>query len=383
VSGLDYYAGLLEMRPHVSAFLKSIASVVRPGDRVVEIGCGLGTYALAAARAGAARVDAIDWNPWAIALAREMGVERQSGGRVHLVEGSAERVRLEQPADVVIFEDFGGFGFRSRLRPLYDHIRTRLAHPDARYIPSAVELMLAPVDHELRTIGPAAAQALPFSRESLALLRRRALNEPAYREANSRWLAGAPRRIAVLRPQDGVPTHACYAATTRAARTAQIRGMLGWIRLLLPPRIVIDNGPRARSRAWGSRLFPISEPLPCRKGERVKMTMEVSKGLGPLDSIWRWRLQSPRGEREGCNVNALPESLDLLRRGSPDSVPRATRQARLLADVLREIDGTKNVSAIARAMYTLYTDQFTSESHATEHVLEVLDRLRDLMENRE
>ena len=73
--GVDYYADLLRDRRRIDAFLQAIAAVVRPGDHVLDVGSGLGTFARAAARAGARRVTAIEADPTAAALARELGLD--------------------------------------------------------------------------------------------------------------------------------------------------------------------------------------------------------------------------------------------------------------------------------------------------------------------
>jgi protein arginine N-methyltransferase 1 len=60
---MDYYRGMLIQRSRVEAFRRAIHAAVRPGDRVLEIGSGLGTYAFFAAEAGASKVWAVEGAP--------------------------------------------------------------------------------------------------------------------------------------------------------------------------------------------------------------------------------------------------------------------------------------------------------------------------------
>jgi hypothetical protein len=58
--GPGIYVGMLNDRARTSRFLAGIAEVVRPGDIVVDIGMGTGVLTIAAARAGAKHVYAIE-----------------------------------------------------------------------------------------------------------------------------------------------------------------------------------------------------------------------------------------------------------------------------------------------------------------------------------
>jgi release factor glutamine methyltransferase len=78
---------------------KAVHAAVRPGDRLLEVGCGAGFVSLAAARRGAA-VTCTDANPHAVALARHNG--KQNALRVEVVEGDL-LAGLEGPFDIVAF----------------------------------------------------------------------------------------------------------------------------------------------------------------------------------------------------------------------------------------------------------------------------------------
>lgn len=72
--------------------VRLLHDVIRPGDRVADLGAGSAVLAIAAAKLGAAHVAAIELDPDAIGNAEE-NVERNGvGGRVVVIEGDATTI---------------------------------------------------------------------------------------------------------------------------------------------------------------------------------------------------------------------------------------------------------------------------------------------------
>ena len=83
--------------------VRLMQNVIRPGDRVADLGAGSAVLAIAAARLGAASVAAIEMDPDAIGNAEE-NVERNGvGDRVRVIEGDAAiLLPLVAPVRVVL-----------------------------------------------------------------------------------------------------------------------------------------------------------------------------------------------------------------------------------------------------------------------------------------
>ena len=99
---LPYWA---ELWPSGVALARSVERLVRPGERVVELGCGLGVASIAAALAGA-RVLATDWAADALAFTAENAALNGAAVETALVHWGEPAVLLDgAPWDWVLAAD--------------------------------------------------------------------------------------------------------------------------------------------------------------------------------------------------------------------------------------------------------------------------------------
>jgi ribosomal protein L11 methyltransferase len=87
--------------PTTQLCLALLEERVSPGDRVLDLGCGSGILALAAARLGARDVLALDVDPVAVAAARENARANGLSDLVRVAEGSVETAG-GAPCDLVV-----------------------------------------------------------------------------------------------------------------------------------------------------------------------------------------------------------------------------------------------------------------------------------------
>ncbi len=80
-------------------YLAALAAAVRPGDVVLDLGTGRGVLAIAAVRAGARRVYAVEASDIA-EVAERVFAANGVQDRVELIVGWSRQIELPEPADL-------------------------------------------------------------------------------------------------------------------------------------------------------------------------------------------------------------------------------------------------------------------------------------------
>lgn len=275
----ELHIQMLDDEARTRAYLDAIGRVVRPGDVVVDLGTGTGVLAMAAARAGARRVFAIEASA-AATLANEM--IRASGyeDRVVLCRGWSSRLELPEPADVLVSEIIGHEPLEEGVLEYTIDARKRMLSPSPRILPARVRISL-----QLVAVPEDVRARYTFTPGALA-----------------RWgaaygfdftpLAGGspqpPRRILVspsdpLEPRSAEtevvvvdlaaissPTVDAAGALVAASR-GRVDGVLLTFRLDLTPDVGLSVAPgrSTRTNHWKLPLWLLPEPRDVEPGERI------------------------------------------------------------------------------------------------------------------
>ncbi|HEX2210969.1 MAG TPA: 50S ribosomal protein L11 methyltransferase [Longimicrobium sp.] len=141
---VQLHTRMLNDQPRTQRFLDAIAQVVRPDDVVVDLGTGTGILAMAAARAGARKVYAIEAGPVG-EVAKKLFAANGLDDRIELVAGYSTEVELPERADVLVTETFGNSPLSEEVLEIVVDARNRLLKPDARVVPGSVRVFGTPL----------------------------------------------------------------------------------------------------------------------------------------------------------------------------------------------------------------------------------------------
>lgn len=135
---------MLDDRERTAGYIAALREVVRPGSVVVDIGTGTGVFALAAARAGAARVYAIESGQVA-STAESLFAGNDLANQITLIRGRSNAIDLPEPADVIVSEVIGREPLEQHVLEIVLDARERMLKPGGCLVPSSLRIHAMPV----------------------------------------------------------------------------------------------------------------------------------------------------------------------------------------------------------------------------------------------
>lgn len=271
---------MLDDHARTEAYQRAIRAVVRPGDVVVDIGTGTGILAATAARAGAARVYALEVAPIG-ELARRLFAANDLADRVTLVPGWSTRTTLPERADVVLSEIVGDDPLNEGILPVMADAARRFLKPGGRLVPSTLRLYALPlaVPEAMRerwvfTEGAAARWAARYGLDFGVL----AAAHRAGAVPIKPWKARSWTRLSPPVPLASFDLHTARASsfeTTRsvtATRAGTISGVLLYFEMDLGPEVFSTHPDRATPEtSWRSVLWLPETPVTVAAGQGIDL----------------------------------------------------------------------------------------------------------------
>jgi hypothetical protein len=353
---LLYYRQLLRQAGRVEAFRRAIGCVVRPGDRVLEIGAGLGTFAFFAADAGASRVWAVDGHP-VVHVADTIGRLNGYEDRVTFVRGWLPDVAPDQPVDVVIFEDFPPRLLDARVwRLLRDVWRSRIV-PGARFVPAGAEIFVAPVTSEALRRELTLDAEPPLYGLDWSVGREYVANSVHHVDIPREALLHAGARVASLRLDRPVAAAELGGtAEFNVEGATRVDGLTYWFELDVGAGERLSNAPGALPGSWGHLFLPLDPPLGVAAADVLRVSVSAASLPDGAPGWLAWEASAGAETRRGHEFAGAPMSRADLLEVSRDVAPELTATGRLARRALDLVDGRRSVSDIAHTLLAEHPD---------------------------
>ncbi len=303
---LAHYLSLLHDNARIEPYARAIRRAVRPGSVVVDLGSGVGTFAVLAALQGARRVFAVEQESagaFVLELARANGV----ADRIEWLQGRSTELSVPERADLCIYDDLNLLDLGSTCAETVRDAAKRWLARGGSMIPERIELWAAPAASIPKAIAHKAAPAIGGL--DLGPLQQLASQTPwAVRMSSPRPLLARPRAIARWSSLDLGTAPIELSGAFSVVRPGKVRGLVAWTKLKLGPRNSIDAGPGEPPTAQPQVLFPLPEPLRVRAGDRVwfELVQRNVAGHNGDHRLWQWSLRTRSASSSACSASALP-----------------------------------------------------------------------------
>lgn len=278
----NYHNSMLRDTVRTEAFRQALSDTVRPGDVVVDIGCGTGILSCFACQAGARHVYAIDSGPiieTARQIARLNGFEK----RITFVPGLSSKVDIPERADVLVSETLWNFGLGEGIVPTIADARQRWLKPAGKIIPESFAMVVAPVEvseyHERLAVADHAYGL------DLSPLRRSAYNTVRMTDVPESAILAPPcvvHHVDLNRHYEGV---AGMEADFSVSRSGELSAIMGYFDAGLTDKVRLGNGPPNRAKSWKQAIFPLEGAIAVEPGDRVSVDI---KTYYENDTAWVW-----------------------------------------------------------------------------------------------
>ncbi|SFG93995.1 Ribosomal protein L11 methyltransferase (PrmA) [Palleronia marisminoris] len=266
---------MLADRVRNRAYAAAIAAKVRPGDVVLDIGCGAGLTAMLAARAGAEHVYTCEQHPLIAQAAARVIEENGLADRITVIPKLSRNlivgVDLPEPADVVISEIVDTMLLGEGALATLKHAMETLAKPDARAIPERGRLMarLVESDKLLNLWRPQEAEGFDLSAfHHFATVARITPND--FAACGLRSLGPAKDLFGF----DFTSPEILAGRTTEqldCSDAGTMHAVFVYFELDLAPGIQVTNGLQSDGH-WGRTAFLLNQPRSAEPGGTLTIT---------------------------------------------------------------------------------------------------------------
>ncbi len=361
------------------AYDAALQAVVRPGQVVLDIGCGTGIMSLLACRYGARKVYAVETGD-GVAVAHEIVRANGLADRIEVLRARSTDITLPEPADVIVSDLRGVLPLLQAHIPSIADARRRHLAPGGALIPQRDEIHMGLVeaaDEYERISSPWRAHQRGFDMEAA---RQVVTNTWERAVAGGHELLAEPQHWATLDYTSIDSPNVHNTMTFVATRSGTAHGVLAWFDALLWEGIGYSNAPGNANTVYGRGFFPFSEPISVPADDLVEVAIRAN--LAGAEYIWSWTTTVYRGQAtepvvrlEQSTFFGGPLSMDRVRKRAAGFTPVLTDDGEIDAAILHSMmAGRCSVDQIAGRVMEQFPQRFLSRSEALARVSDLAER---------
>lgn len=374
---LDEFGDMTADSLRFAAYSDAIQRAVRPGDIVVDLGCGPGIFALLACRAGAKRVYAIEAGE-VIHFARQLAEANGFADRIEFFHDDSRKLQLAERANVIVSDVRGALPLFGDALPSIDDARERFLIEGGVQIPrrdTIYAAILETPDYYKRLASPwkDAGRGLELT-AALPMI----LNSVYKVRSKRSQLMTDAQRWCELDYTTRLNLRASAKLRFRTTRSGTAHGITAWFEAQLFEDIGFSTVPGTMGTIYGQGFLPWLEPVALETGQEIEVDLRADPVAG--DYVWRWdtkivahKGQPERTFRQSTFLGAQFTS-EALRRRAVDFVPALSESGQAERWLLEAMDGRTPLQEIAQAAVERFPKVFRHQNDAFRRVSLLAER---------
>jgi protein arginine N-methyltransferase 1 len=373
------YGRMVSDSIRTDAYVSALRRAVTQDSVVLDMGTGLGVFAVLASQFGARRVIAVEPDN-VIEVARKIAAANHCADKIQFIHGLSFELKLHEPVDVIIFDLRGVLPWFETHLPAVVDARKRLLAPEGKLIPARDMVWAALVESsELyapyldpwcsRPYGLDLAAARPFAVNRWTKGRGRLASE----------FLGVPQLWAELDYAVIENLNVASTVTWRLTKAGTAHGILMWFDSDMGGGVGFLNYPAGPQLIYGNAFYPFSEPIELHSGDIV--TVELRATLTGKDYVWSWKTMVSSGDppRVRMELNqstffGCPLSHEQVASRSENYVAHLSEDGLIDRNVLDWMDGKMTLGQISDRLLEKFPSRFATVDEALAKVSELSAR---------
>jgi predicted nicotinamide N-methyase len=276
---VENHHNMLRDYVRTAAYRRAIEQSVKPGDVVLDLGCGSGVLGFFAAQAGASKVYAIERRPDVILLAEELANANGLTEKMDFIQGSSSHVqeaRLTPKPDVLVSEILGNGILEENILEYTLDARDRFLKPGGIMLPYGIEIYIFAFDSGIKSDKRMEVDelknlyGLDFSLLGDVLCQKTTTRMEKY-SPYANTLMSEPQCIQKLDFRTLNTTIFEEAVTVTALRDGEITSFCGYFNAQLNDENNLTNSPWAPNTHWTNISFTLPKPIVVTVGQQIQI----------------------------------------------------------------------------------------------------------------
>ncbi len=373
------YGSMVADTVRMNAYAAALRRVVTSDSVVLDMGTGMGFFAVLACQMGARRVIAIEPDN-VIEIARKVAAANHCADKIRFIHDFSLEAELTERVNVIISDLRGVLPWFEKHLPALVDARKRLLDPEGTLIPARDVVWAALVESPELYGSFLDPWCLKPSGVDLAAARPFAVNRWIKgRSCPASQFLGSPQRWTTLDYAVIEDVNVSSTLSWTLPRPGLAHGILLWFDAELGDGIRFSNHPAEPQLIYGNAFFPLSTPLELSPGEVVSVDLRAT--LIGADYVWGWKTTVTAGDpprtKEELNQSTFfgcPLSREQVARRSENYTANLNEDGVIDRTVLDLMDGKMTLGQISERLREKFPSRFLTVHEALTRASELSER---------